>query len=105
LEAYYSLGNRSTPIFVFDEVQDIKNFKQLVLQLYSQDYQLFISGSNSKLLSSELTTQFRGRIFQYFVYPLDFKEILLFNDLQVSSVYSSRQVGQIKNIFKQILKY
>jgi predicted AAA+ superfamily ATPase len=44
---------------VFDEIQDLENFQQVVLQLYQQGYQLFISGSNSKLLSSELTTQFR----------------------------------------------
>jgi len=44
---------------IFDEIQDIENFQNLVLQLYNQGYQIFISGSNSNLLSSELVTEFR----------------------------------------------
>jgi len=70
-------------------VQDIENYQKLVLTFYTQGYQVFISGSNSKLLSSELVTEFRGRVYEYFVNPLDFEEILEFNHIKKEKKYSS----------------
>jgi len=103
--SYYSLWFDKKPIFVFDEIQDISNFQKLVLQLYTQGYQIFISWSNSKLLSSELVTEFRWRIYEYFVYPLDFDEILEFQNIEKEKVYSTHKKWIIKNIFSDILKY
>lgn len=105
IKSYYSLWFDKKPIFVFDEVQDISNFQKLVLQLYTQGYQLFISWSNSKLLSSELVTEFRWRVYEYFVDPLDFDEILEFRDIEKEKVYSSKKLWVIKNIFEEVLKY
>ena len=90
---------------IFDEVQDIENFQKLVLQLYIQWYQIFISGSNSKLLSSELVTEFRWRVYEYFVNPLNFKEILNFKDIKIEKNFSTQKKWEIKNIFNDILKY
>lgn len=105
IKSYYSLWNSKKPILIFDEIQDIENFQKLVLQLYNQDYQIFISGSNSNLLSSELVTEFRWRIYEYFVNPLNFKEILNFKDIKIEKKYSTQKKWEIKNIFADILKY
>ncbi len=105
ISSYYSLWNNKKPLLVFDEVQDVENFQKLILQLYTQWYQIFISGSNSKLLSSELVTQFRWRVYEYFVNPLDFDEILSFNDIKKENHYSSSSKWKIKSIFNNILKY
>ncbi|UFX82762.1 ATP-binding protein [Candidatus Absconditicoccus praedator] len=105
INSYYSLGNNKKPLLVFDEVQDIENFQKLVLQLYTQGYQIFISGSNSRLLSSELVTEFRGRVYEYFINPLDFDEILNFKDIKKEKKYSSSSRGYIKSIFNDVLKY
>ena len=105
IKSYYSLGNNKKPLLVFDEVQDIENFQKLVLQLYTQWYQIFISGSNSKLLSSELVTEFRWRVYEYFVNPLDFDEILHFKDIKKEKKYSSSTRWYIKSVFNDILKY
>jgi len=105
IKSYYSLWNSKKPILIFDEIQDIENFQKLVLQLYNQDYQIFISGSNSNLLSSELVTEFRWRVYEYFVNPLNFKEILNFKDIKIEKKYSTQKKWEIKNIFADILKY
>lgn len=105
INSYYSLWNKKKPLLIFDEVQDIENFQKLVLQLYIQGYQIFISGSNSNLLSSELVTEFRWRVYEYFVNPLTFKEILEFNGFKLEKRYSSSKIWEIKNIFNDILKY
>jgi predicted AAA+ superfamily ATPase len=59
IEDYKTLFPDKKPVFIFDEVQDIANMRQLVLGLFNWQYKLFISGSNSSLLSSELSTHFR----------------------------------------------
>lgn len=105
IKSYYSLWYKEKPLLIFDEIQDIENFQKLVLQLYSQWYQIFISGSNSNLLSSELVTQFRWRVYEYFVDPLSFKEILSFNWISLEKKYSTKVSWEIKNIFNEVLKY
>jgi len=105
INSYYSLWNKEKPLLVFDEVQDIENFQKLVLQLYTQWYQIFISGSNSKLLSSELVTEFRWRVYEYFVNPLSFKEILSFNWIKLEKKFSTKKVWEIKSILNEVFKY
>lgn len=105
ISAYYRLGSDLPPVFLFDELQDIENFTSLTLQLYTQNYQLFITWSNSKLLSKDLVTEFRGRVYEFFVYPLVFQEILTFNDMTSSQVYSTKKASTIKNILQQHFIY
>ena len=65
-------------IYLFiDEIQNIYQWEKLV-NSYSQDfvsnYELFISGSNSKMLSSELSTLLSGRYVNFEVLPFSFEE-------------------------------
>lgn len=61
-------------IFI-DEIQLIDNFEDLVNGIKIDfDCDLYITGSNSKLLSSEINTKLRGRGIEIKVYPLSFKE-------------------------------
>jgi len=93
------------PFFVFDEIQDIANFREFVLWIYNSWYKIFLSWSNSKLLSSELSTHFRWRVFEYKVLPLTFKEVLTFKWISNKKNYSSSEKGQINNIFFEILEF
>ena len=105
LENYKELFPNKIPFFVFDEIQDISNFKNFVLSLYNKQFQIFLSWSNSNLLSSELTTHFRWRIFQYNILPLIFKEVLRFNDIEYKNNYSTSENWKILNIMKEVLEY
>lgn len=65
-------------IYIFiDEVQDISEWERTVNSL-SQDYayeaEVFLSGSNSRLLSGELATLLSGRYISIMVYPFSFEE-------------------------------
>ena len=65
-------------IYLFiDEVQNIKGWEHIV-NSYSQDfideYELFISGSNSKMLSGELATLLSGRYVSFQIFPFSFSE-------------------------------
>lgn len=65
-------------IYLFlDEIQNIAQWERLV-NSYSQDftesYEVFISGSNSKMLSGELATLLSGRYVNFEIFPFSFKE-------------------------------
>ncbi|NCC85152.1 MAG: ATP-binding protein [Clostridia bacterium] len=59
-----------------DEVQDLSEWERLVNSLrVDLDCDLYITGSNSKLLSSELATYLAGRYIEISVYPFSFQEV------------------------------
>ncbi len=70
--------------YVFiDEVQEIKDFENSVRSFAAQpNYDLYITGSNSEILSGELATRLSGRYIEIPVFSLDFKEFLIFHDLE-----------------------
>ena len=59
-----------------DEIQNVDNWELFVARLREEGYKVFITGSNSKLLSSELATRLTGRYFLIKLYPFSFKEFL-----------------------------
>jgi predicted AAA+ superfamily ATPase len=107
VEDYYKTAEKPDlpPFFVFDEIQEIANLRQFVLRLFNQQYKIFLSGSNSKLLASELSTHFRGRVFECKVYPLTHKEILSFLELPNKKAYATVELAEIKRTYKTIFTF
>lgn len=64
------------PYYVFlDEIQEVSGFEKIVNGLNKKDnVDVYITGSNSKFLSSDINTLFRGRGDEVRVFPLSFKE-------------------------------
>ena len=63
--------------FIFiDEVQNVKGFEEVVQSYAEEGHSLFITGSNSYLLSGEISTKLTGRYLNFEVYTLDFREYL-----------------------------
>ena len=62
---------------ILDEIQLVKGF-EFVLNglLYENNIDVYVTGSNSKFLSSDIITEFRGRGVQVRVYPLSFSEFV-----------------------------
>ncbi|MDE5869514.1 MAG: ATP-binding protein, partial [Muribaculaceae bacterium] len=80
IAAYRRKNNPSGRTYIFiDEVQDIEQWEIAVNSL-AQDYtvenEIFISGSNSKLLSGELATRLSGRYIEMKVFPFSYDEYL-----------------------------
>ena len=63
---------------MIDEIQYIENFEDLVNSLKNQNCDVYITGSNSKMLSGDIATSLRGRSIEIKVYPLSFAEIYSF---------------------------
>lgn len=68
--------SRPGPFYVFlDEIQDVPGWEEVVRRLHSRDdTDVYITGSNARLLSGELATHLTGRYITIPVYPLSFDE-------------------------------
>ena len=81
--------NDSERSFLFlDEIQEISNWEKVVNSLsqdHTHNFELFISGSNANLLSSELSTYLSGRYVTIPVYPFSYTEFCGINSLQKGS--------------------
>lgn len=73
-----------------DELQEIKGWEKVINNLLeSFNVDIYVTGSNSKLMSSEISTYLSGRYVQIPVYTLSFKEYLAFKQKENGDVYSA----------------
>ncbi len=60
---------------LLDEIQEVKEFESVLIGfLHIKNVEIYVTGSNSKFLSSDIVTEFRGRGCEIKVYPLSFSE-------------------------------
>lgn len=71
---------------LIDEVQDIEGFENTLRSLNAdEECQIIVTGSNAKMLSSELSTYLGGRYIEIHIQSLSYKEFLQFHNLENSS--------------------
>ncbi|MDR2568322.1 MAG: ATP-binding protein [Mycoplasmataceae bacterium] len=77
-----SIADKTNTNYLFlDEIQDIKGFENTIITLFEHKtlkFDIYVTGSNSKMLSSELATLFTGRHRDVHIMPLTLKE---FNEI------------------------
>ncbi len=95
------LPSRGRVYVLLDEIQEVSEWERLVNSLMSEGRaDLYITGSNSRLLSGELATYIAGRYVSIEVWPLSFAEYLAFG-----AAYSSRDIGRTSEEFARFLRY
>ena len=71
-----------TNYILVDEIQDIEEFEKSVRSYYEEpDIEIVITGSNSKMLSSDLSTLIGGRYKEIYIQALSYEEFMLFHQL------------------------
>jgi predicted AAA+ superfamily ATPase len=72
------------PIFFLDEIQIVNGWEKFARRVADQGYRVFITGSNAKMLSSEIATTLGGRYMIKNVYPFSFNEYLIASGIHMS---------------------
>jgi len=82
-------GNKKT-ILLLDEIQNIPKWSKWVRRVMDTcNYPIFLSGSSSKLSSKEIPTELRGRTLTCHLFPLSFKEFLVFKNKKIETLPQS----------------
>ena len=70
-------GVKETKYLFIDEIQKVKGFEEIINAFRAEDdYSIFITGSNSYLLSGELMTLLTGRYLEFEIFPLTYEEYI-----------------------------
>lgn len=86
----------------FDEIQNVENWEKAVNSFkakYRDNVSIFITGSNSDLLSGELATHLAGRYVSFKVYPFTFKEVCELKNIEGKNKY------ELENDFNEYIKW
>lgn len=106
LQSYKELFPQSvdSEIYIFfDEIQVAEGWEQFVRRIYDNTTRnIFVSGSNSKLLATDIATSLRGRTIQFEVFPLSFKEYTVFKSLE-TNYYVNENKARLINGFYQLM--
>ena len=84
-----------------DEIQEVKDWEKCINSLRvneEYDFDIYITGSNAKLLSGELSTYLAGRYVEFVIYPFSFKEFL-------DTLKSIQQNVSIREAFQKYIKF
>ena len=100
LQAHYQLTD-CKPILFLDEIQNIDHWEHFARRLANEQYRVYITGSNAKMLSSEVATTLGGRYMIQEVYPYSFVEYLRANTLELYKhwEYDSETTNSIQRMF------
>ncbi len=102
LDALYQIYGNFKYLFL-DEVQNIKGWQLFVNRMLRQKVHLFITGSNSKLLSSELTTHLTGRHNKIELYPFSFSEYGSMKGVELHSLSTKAKALRKKALNEYLL--
>ncbi len=104
LQAFYELYGKVEKI-VLDEPQNVEKWELFVNRL-RRTKSLIITGSNSKLLSGELSTHLTGRYIDFNLFPFSFREFLNYKGFKIEkdTFYSVSEIAQIKRFLEEYIK-
>ena len=90
------LSDTERTYLFLDEVQEISSWEKAVNSINTDfDVDIYVTGSNSRMMSSEISTYLTGRYVTFRIFTLSFEEYLIFK----------KQYGEIEDIHKELVNY
>lgn len=84
--------NKDGKTYLFlDEIQEVESWERVINSLMTDfDVDIYVTGSNSRMMSSEISTYLTGRYVSFRIYPLSFSEYLTFREAytEISDVHT-----------------
>ncbi|MBU4445708.1 ATP-binding protein [bacterium] len=101
-ELFPLFKNKKVYLF-FDEIQNISNWEKFIRRIHeSENVEINITGSSSKLMSRELATALRGRTLSYEIFPFSFEEYCEYKNIP-SDLNSSAGKALIVSAFDKYM--
>jgi predicted AAA+ superfamily ATPase len=106
LTGFYQLTNQYPRYLFFDEIQNLPHWNRVLRTLHNQNrYKIVISGSNSKLLTGEISTELRGRYEDLIILPFSFDEVLKLRNVTFDrTTFFTPKKGGLLNLFDGYLR-
>ena len=105
LQAYQSVYDNA-PLLFFDEIQNVEGWEHFARRLANRKYQVFITGSNAKMLSRDIQTVLGGRYLDETIYPYTFYEYLEAQGIVLSKEWKyGNERSKVQQAFAQYLNW
>jgi len=96
---------RTPAVFILDEVHKVSGWENYVIDLSRNRHcTVIVTGSSSKMLHDEVAAELRGKAISSFVYPLDFREFLLFHGVR-NEPRSTADKAAVLRLFDEYLQW
>ncbi len=105
LEDYFVLFPDTKPTLIFDEVGELSNFPEKLITMLNRWYKIIITWSNAHLLSKEISTILRWKVYTKEVFPLSFKEFLKFKNIDYLKKDFIENTAKYKKLFLEYMKW
>lgn len=94
-----------TPYFFLDEVQCVDGWERFARRMADAKEHVYITGSNSKMLSSEMEARLGGRYLSKVIMPYNFKEYLTARQIPYNdeALYTSKGIGRLKKASEELM--
>mgnify|MGYP004602214457 FL=1 len=103
------LGAEEFYYLFIDEIQNVSGFESIIHAYSEEGYSIFLTGSNSYLLSDEISTKLTGRYLNFETFTLDFAEYLdmktFFNKMINSDIYTEFEEYLLNGGFPKTLEF
>ena len=97
---------KKEPVFFFDEIQNVPLWEKFVNRMYERGLKLFVTGSNAKLLSSEVATLLTGRNKVIELFPFSFSEFLKYSNKSFDLLkLSTRSKSLLQSYFNDYISF
>ena len=94
------------PIFFLDEIQIVKGWEKFARRLADNGFRVYITGSNAKMLSSEIATTLGGRFMVQNVFPYSFSEFLKASNIDIKRKNAKyRHYREVEKLFETYFVY
>ena len=105
LQAYHSMYE-GTPVFFFDEIQNVDGWANFARRLANRKYQVYVTGSNAKMLSRDIETVLGGRYLDIKVFPYSFEEYLKANGVVLAKGWQyGRKANELQRHFRTYFEW
>ncbi|MBR6596332.1 MAG: ATP-binding protein [Paludibacteraceae bacterium] len=105
LQSYQSVYS-GTPVFFFDEIQNVEGWEHFARRLANKKYHVYITGSNAKMLSRDIQTVLGGRFLDALIYPYTFAEYLAASGVALEKEWQyGGQRAVVQKLFADYMKW